>query len=260
MPPSRHRRLPADRRGRRRTPPIATTGGFRSRWLLIAFGVIAVLFIVALLVPAVVPNFGGIGRGGTGSADGYVEGIGQALEIADSRDHFPDTFTIAEINPDGYTVPPTSGQHWDGWVQCGFYREAVPDERIVHNMEHGNIIVSYNLADPDQIEELAKAFDDIGMTNLWGVARPYQPVDEDGNALLDEDGNEAFPEGTIALTTWGVRDQWNVREVDDADNYRIVGVDKDRIERFFEAYSGKLGPEFPNGAPCTQGGVMSPTS
>ena len=259
MPPSRHRRLPADRRGRRRTPPIAASGGFRSRWLLISFAAIAVLFIVALLVPVILPlNFGGGQR--TGSADGYIEGIGESLEIAASRDHFPDNLTITSINPDGYTVPPTSGQHWNGWVQCGFYREAVPDERIVHNMEHGNIIVNYNLADPAQVDELAEAFNDIGMTNLWGVARPYQPVDADGNALLDADGNEAFPEGTIALTTWGVRDQWNVREVVDADNYRIVGVDKDRMEQFFEAYSGKLGPEFPNGAPCTQGGVMSPAS
>ena len=254
MPPSRHRRRRADRRSSRRTPPIAVSGGFRSRWLLVSFAVIAGLFILALLAPVVLPlNFGGFGGGGTGSADGYVEGIGESLEVAASRDHFPDNLTITAINPDGYTVPPTSGQHWNGWVQCGFYRDAVPDERIVHNMEHGNIIVHYNLADPAQIDELAKAFDDIGMTNLWGVARPYNPG-------VDADGNELFPEGTIALTTWGVRDQWNVREVDDADNYRIVGVDKDRMERFFEAYSGKLGPEFPNGAPCTQGGVMSPAS
>ena len=48
--------------------PIAQSGGFRSRWLLISFGAIAVLFIIALLVPAVLPvNFGG---GGQGRADG----------------------------------------------------------------------------------------------------------------------------------------------------------------------------------------------
>ena len=257
MPPSRHRRRRADRRSSRRTPPIATGGGFRSRWLLISFAAIAVLFIVALLVPVVLPlNFGGGQR--TGSADGYVEGIGQSVEIAESRDHFPDTFVIADINPDGYTVPPTSGRHWNGWVQCGFYTQDVPDERIVHNMEHGNIIVHYNLADQADVDELRDAFNDIGLTNLWGVARPYQPVDADGNVLLDADGNEAFPEGSIALSTWGVMDQWNVREVDDADNYRILGVNKERIEDFFEAYSGKLGPEFPNGAPCTTGGVMNP--
>ena len=182
-----------------------------------------------------------------------MEGIGIEAELAPSAAHFPDNLTIGDVAPEGYlTTPPTSGRHWNGWVQCGFYTNPVPDERIVHNMEHGNIVVSYNLADQAQIDELQDAFDDIGLSNAWGVARPYDP------GTVDADGNELFPEGTIALTTWGVIDKWNVREVDDADDHRIVGVDKDRIERFFEAYSGKLGPEFPNGAPCTTGGVMNP--
>ncbi len=228
MPPSRHRRRPADRRGRRRTPPVAPGGGFRSKWLLVSFAAIAVLFIAALLVPVALPlNFGGSGQG---SADGYVEGIGQQVAVAASRQHFPETISITAVDPDGYTVPPTSGQHWNGWVQCGFYRDPVPDERIVHNMEHGNIIVHYNLADSTQVDQLAQVFDDIGLTNLWGVARPYAEI----------------PVGTVALTTWGVVDG------------PMDGIDRDRIERFFEAYSGKLGPEFPNGAPCTQGGVMNP--
>ena len=251
MPPSRHRRRSAARRSQRRTPPIASGGGFRNRWLLFAFAAIAGLFIIALLVPVVLPvNFGGTGQG---EASEYVEGIGLQTELAPSAAHFPDNLTISDVVPGGYlTTPPTSGRHWNGWVQCGFYTNPVPDERIVHNMEHGNIIVSYNLADQAQIDELEDAFDDIGLTNAWGVARPYDPGAEDA------DGNELFAEGTIALTTWGVIDKWNVREVNDANNYRVVGIDKDRIERFFEAYSGKLGPEFPNGAPCTTGGVMNP--
>ncbi len=251
MPPSRHRRRSAARRSQRRTPPIATGGGFRSRWLLFAFAAIAGLFIIALLVPVVLPvNFGGTGQG---EASEYVEGIGLQTELAPSAAHFPDNLFIADVVPGGYlTTPPTSGRHWNGWVQCGFYTNPVPDERVVHNMEHGNIVVSYNLTDQAQIDELEDVFDDIGLTNAWGVARPYDP------GTADDNGNELFPEGTIALTTWGVIDKWNVRRVDDANNYQVVGIDKDRIERFFEAYSGKLGPEFPNGAPCTTGGVMNP--
>ena len=229
MPPSRHRRRQAASREQRRTQPVATGGGFNSKWLLAAFALIAVVFIVALLVPVVLPLLGGPG-GGTGSADGYVEGIGEQLDVAESREHFPDTISISAVNPDGYTVPPTSGRHWNGWVQCGFYTDPVPDERIVHNMEHGNIIVHYNLPDAAQVAELRDAYDAIGQTTAWGVARPYDQI----------------PVGTVALTTWGVMDG------------PINGVDQERIERFFEAYSGKLGPEFPNGAPCTQGGVMSP--
>ena len=259
MPPSRHRRRRAARRSQRRTPPISSGGGFRSRWLLFAFGAIAVLFIIALLVPVVLPvNFGG-GGGGQGEASGYVEGIGTQVDAPEDRAHFADNFTIFDVtNQEGYsTTPPTSGRHWDGWVQCGWYTEPVPDERIVHNMEHGNIIVSYNLTDQAQIDELKDAYESIGLTNRWGVARPYNPGP-------DAEGNERFPEGTIALTTWGVIDKWNVREVDDANNYQIIGIDKERIEQFFRAYSGTLSPEFPalegrpGGADCTRGGVMSP--
>jgi hypothetical protein len=228
MPPSRHRRRSAARRSQRRTPPIAASGGFRSRWLLFAFAAIAVLFIIALLVPVVIPNFGGSGQG---EASEYVEGIGAEVEVADSREHFPDTFEISQIVPDGYiSTPPTSGRHWGQWVACGFYTQPVPDERIVHNMEHGNIVVSYNLTDQEQIDELKEVFDDIGLTNNWGVARPYSEI----------------AEGTIYLTTWGVIDG------------PMTEIEPDRIKEFFEAYSGKLGPEFPNGAPCTTGGTMNP--
>lgn len=226
MPPSRHRRRRAARRSQRRTPPIAVGGGFRSKWLLFAFAAIAGLFIIALLVPVVIPNFGG---GGQGEASEYVEGIGTQVSVAHSRDHFPDNFTIRDVVEEGYlTTPPTSGRHWGQWVACGFYQDPVPDERIVHNMEHGNIIVSYNLPDPAQVEELRRVYEGIGLTDLWGVARPYPDIEE----------------GTIYLTTWGVIDG------------PITEIDGDRIEEFFRAYSGQLGPEFPNGAPCTTGGAM----
>ena len=233
MPPSRHRRRSAARRSQRRTPPIATGGGFRSRWLLFAFAAIAGLFIIALLVPVVIPQT--FGTRDRGDAEGYVEGVGQVVEASEDRTHFADQFTIDQVSDgEGYsTSPPTSGRHWDGWAQCGFYgpNQDLPDERILHNMEHGNIVVSYNFTDAERVDELQDAFDSIGLTNRWGVARYY----------------EGIPEGTIAFTTWGVIDG------------PMEEIDKDRMERFFQAYSGTLSPEFPgSGSPCTTGGVMNP--
>ena len=167
----------------------------------------------------------------------HIDGIGRQIEVAGDVAHFPDTLDITAVVPEGYhtvdpddpsvAIPPTSGRHWNRWASCGFYTEPVPDERIVHNMEHGNIIVSYNLTDQAEIDDLKAAYESIDLTAAWGVARPY----------------EGIAEGAVALTTWGVVDG------------PMVGVDAARIERFFDAYAGKLGPEFPNGAPCTQGGV-----
>ena len=171
------------------------------------------------------------------TAVAYIPGIGRQVEVASDPAHFPDTLDITAVVPEGHltvdpddpsaAIPPTSGRHWDRWASCGFYTEPVPDERIVHNMEHGNIIVSYNLTDPAEIDALKAAYQVIDLTAAWGVARPY----------------DGIAEGAVALTTWGVVDG------------PMVGVDAERMERFFDAYAGKLGPEFPNGAPCTQGGV-----
>ena len=173
----------------------------------------------------------------TTAASTYIPGIGRQVEVAGDVAHFPDNLDITAVVPEGYltvdpddpsvAIPPTSGRHWDRWASCGFYTEPVPDERIVHNMEHGNIIVSYNLTDQAEIDALKAAYESIDLTAAWGVARPY----------------DGIAEGAVALTTWGVVDG------------PMVGVDAARIGRFFDAYAGKLGPEFPNGAPCTQGGV-----
>ena len=40
--------------------------------------------------------------------------------------------------------PPTSGPHYETPVEAGFYDEAPVDEYLVHNMEHGHVIIWYN--------------------------------------------------------------------------------------------------------------------
>lgn len=47
--------------------------------------------------------------------------------------------------------PPTSGNHWARTAQWGFYKNNPPaDEQIVHNLEHGAVVVWYN---PDKVSE-----------------------------------------------------------------------------------------------------------
>ena len=47
--------------------------------------------------------------------------------------------------------PPTSGAH-AGTVQADFYEEAPPDENLVHNLEHGYIILWYNCSQLDEAQ------------------------------------------------------------------------------------------------------------
>ena len=154
------------------------------------------------------------------------------VESMPSRDHFPPQLKITDVIPGGYsTVPPTSGRHWGTWSDCGFYNHPLPDELLVHNLEHGNIIVSYNLTSEAEVAALRAAVEAIPLAREFAIVRRYL----------------AIPEGMVAITTWGVLD-------------RMDGVDPARIARFFEDYPGNTGPEFANGLPCTTGIDMTQSS
>ncbi len=65
--------------------------------------------------------------------------LGEEFPIA-SRQHIPDGTTATDYNSD----PPTSGQHYDTPALAGFYDDAIPDEQLVHNLEHGYVVIYYN--------------------------------------------------------------------------------------------------------------------
>ena len=217
MPESKHRRRRGSSvpRGARSAGTLAASRPRRkktNRIYLIASVAIAVLVIAGFAV-------GGLGRGGgggeaaRGSNREYTNGVGLQQEPmpagADGLNLHVENGQTVEYT----TTPPTSGDHWAALANCGFYRDELPDELIVHNLEHGNIVVSYNLAGQEEIDELRRVISDIGLANLWGIARPYDKLQE----------------GQVALATWGVLDTMD-------------GVDAGRIEAFFE-YAGNLGPE-----------------
>ncbi len=80
-----------------------------------------------------------------------VEAPGEFFE-AQSREHIPPGASHPEYNSN----PPTGGWHYDQPAQTGIYDKELPDEQLIHNLEHSHIWISYrpdNLA-PDQIEQL----------------------------------------------------------------------------------------------------------
>ena len=208
MPVSRRRRgRSATRAARSGNLPSSTRRKPTNKLYLAASIVIAVLVIASFGLTSIMGGGGG-GEPPEGSSNQYVEGIGTKFPIA-GRDH------VAEGTRITYdTVSPTSGDHWPDPAQCDFYEKTLPNEQIVHNMEHGQIVVSYNLAAPSDVQKLRDTLNSIELYTIWGLARAY--------------GN--IQPGEISLSTWGVNDLF-------------MGVDKDRIKRFFKAYAGNLGPE-----------------
>src|SRR3989338_3358928 len=55
-----------------------------------------------------------------------------------SRDHIPDGQEVAEYNSN----PPTSRPHYGQPADWGIYEQPLPDERLLHNLEHGGIWIS----------------------------------------------------------------------------------------------------------------------
>jgi hypothetical protein len=90
--------------------------------------------------------------------------------------------------PDGQkatysSTPPSSGNHYSRPVQVGGYTEPIPNERQVHNLEHGHVMVQYRGLSSAQIDALQEiVLDDPQMVLL----APYPDM-----------------EPVVAFTSWG---------------------------------------------------------
>lgn len=49
------------------------------------------------------------------------------------------------------TVPPTSGSHYPEAADSGFYTGPVPEEALVHSLEHGIVVIWYDPDAPDEV-------------------------------------------------------------------------------------------------------------
>lgn len=119
--------------------------------------------------------------------------------------------------------PPTSGQHYEQTADVGFYDEAPADELLVHNLEHGNVIIWYNCSQLDDAActELKGQIRDV--MSRAGVSRTTRTLE-----LL------AVPrpslDAQIALTAWGRLD-------------KLDAFDRQRILDFINAF--RDGPKAP---------------
>lgn len=135
--------------------------------------------------------------------------IGEPVPILRNINHVPEGQRV-----DYSDAPPTSGEHWPTPASCGFYPDGLPDERVVHNLEHGAIVVSYNFTNPAQVTALRQALSGVDQFDEWGIARAYDRI----------------PDGQVALAAWGHL-------------HRMAGVSPGEIGLFFDALAGHNGPE-----------------
>jgi hypothetical protein len=111
------------------------------------------------------------------------------------------------------SLPPTSGSHWDlphaGW---GVKDTAQDDERVVHNLEHGGIVINYKGLSPDDLanlKTLVRRF--TGGEYRKVMLRPYDRMDNG-----------------IVLTAWA----WS---------HKLASYDEATIVKFVQGHYGTAG-------------------
>lgn len=128
--------------------------------------------------------------------------------------HEPPYIYNQDVEVDGALarIPPTSGHHFDvphqGW---GYLGEPLVPERVVHNMEHGGVVIWHQPGNP----ELAGAVNQLVRATgaQCVVAGPYADMSYE-----------------VAATVWG----------------RVLPLesfDSDQILEFVDTYRGSQGPE-----------------
>jgi len=115
------------------------------------------------------------------------------------------------------TDPPTSGFHFDKWLPPSVYEEDTAEpELLVHNLEHGNVVIYFDKARLGKAEIEAL------------VALPKKHAGQwDGVLLVSKKGLSS----PVTLTAWRVI-------------LRLKAYDAEKISAFLDAFLGR-GPENP---------------
>ena len=70
------------------------------------------------------------------------------------------------------TDPPSNGQHYPYWAVWGFYTQPINPRKVVHNEEHGGVILWWGSKVPGSTVEALHAFYDEQSTGVVGTPYP----------------------------------------------------------------------------------------
>jgi hypothetical protein len=148
-------------------------------------------------------------------------GCGDVREFeATSREHIE----VGAQHEPYNSSPPTNGPHFEDPAQTGFNTSALPPEQLVHNLEHGQIVIWYAPDAPDEVREDIEAV--VRAEPLATVASPY----------------EGDLEGDFALTAWLAA----TGEGDEGEGTGVMQtceqVSQDVVDEFRRSFQGR-GPE-----------------
>ena len=110
---------------------------------------------------------------------------GERIAVTGVGQHVPEGQSVIYNS-----VPAVGGPHWPAPAPWGVSDVPIPEERAVHNLEHGGVVISYNAIKP---EDLAK---------LKALRQTYPPDSFNEVKLLIRPFS-GIREGTFVLAAWG---------------------------------------------------------
>lgn len=123
--------------------------------------------VAAVVLVAAVGAVWGVWRGlrpeATASGPGSQAGTSaQRPAIVEYADQGRAHIAPGQPHPEFNSNPPTSGWHYPTAARWGFYNDELPDELLIHNLEHGGIWISYRDAGDteviDALSNLARSY------------------------------------------------------------------------------------------------------
>ncbi len=115
---------------------------------------------------------------------------------------------VGASHPEYNSNPPTSGSHYAQPANWGVYQTELPDEQVIHNLEHGGIWILYTGIDDatkSALEKIAKSNSKIIVTPRfkndapivlasWGRLQKFQTLDEQAIRAFIEANRNKSPE------------------------------------------------------------------
>ena len=173
----------------------AKKGKIKSALISTGIVLVAGLLILSLFSSGLTNLFDAFANNSSGDKPGiYIESP-EGYESLVS----PHLTNIDQTHPPYSSTPATSGWHYYQWARWGIHDKEVPEEILVHNLEHAGVVIYYNC--PDGCEDLIKQLISVASDKRTGVLfekviiAPYSAMDR-----------------KIALVAWNYLDKFDVFE------------------------------------------------